>query len=78
MWLLIPGPGGHSVVRSALAVFLSAVNVYLRDTQHLVEVVLMAWFWAVPGIYRFTGCTTCIVKHSSSASPGPPDLAVLR
>jgi len=30
---------------SAVAVFLSAVNVYLRDTQHLTEVLLMAWFW---------------------------------
>jgi ABC-2 type transport system permease protein len=29
------------------------VNVYLRDTQHLVEVLLLAWFWAVPAVYRF-------------------------
>ena len=29
------------------------MNVYLRDTQHLVEVLLMAWFWAVPAVYRF-------------------------
>ena len=41
----------HGVLRAALAVFLSAVNVYLRDTQHLVEVILLAWFWAIPGIY---------------------------
>ena len=30
---------------TALAVALSAVNVYLRDTQHLLEVALLAWFW---------------------------------
>ena len=30
---------------TALAIGLSAVNVYLRDTQHLLEVVLLAWFW---------------------------------
>jgi ABC-2 type transport system permease protein len=30
---------------AALAIALSAVNVYLRDTQHLLEVALMAWFW---------------------------------
>lgn len=29
----------------ALAIALSAVNVYLRDTQHLLEVALLAWFW---------------------------------
>ena len=30
---------------TALAVGLSAINVYLRDTQHLLEVALLAWFW---------------------------------
>lgn len=29
----------------ALAIALSAINVYLRDTQHLLEVALLAWFW---------------------------------
>ena len=55
MWLLVPALAAIIVFTSALAVFLSAVNVYLRDTQHLVEVILMAWFWAVPGIYAFSG-----------------------
>jgi ABC-2 type transport system permease protein len=30
---------------TALAIGLSAINVYLRDTQHLLEVALLAWFW---------------------------------
>jgi ABC-2 type transport system permease protein len=38
---------------AALAVFLSAINVYLRDTQHLVEVLLTAWFWACPIVYSY-------------------------
>lgn len=33
------------LLATALAIALSAVNVYLRDTQHLLEVVLLAWFW---------------------------------
>ncbi len=37
----------------ALAVALSAINVYLRDTQHLLELVLLAWFWATPVVYPF-------------------------
>ena len=41
------------VLASAIAVLLSAVNVYLRDTQHLVEVILTAWFWACPIVYSF-------------------------
>jgi len=39
---------------SAMAIFLAAVNVYLRDTQHLVEVVVgSAWFWACPIVYSY-------------------------
>jgi ABC-2 type transport system permease protein len=41
------------MLASALAVLLSAVNVYLRDTQHLIEVILTAWFWACPIVYSF-------------------------
>jgi ABC-2 type transport system permease protein len=41
------------VLASALAVLLSSINVYLRDTQHLIEVVLTAWFWACPIVYAF-------------------------
>ena len=37
----------------ALAIALSAINVYLRDTQHLLELVLLAWFWATPIVYPF-------------------------
>jgi ABC-2 type transport system permease protein len=41
------------VLASGLAILLSAVNVYLRDTQHLIEVVMTAWFWACPIVYSF-------------------------
>jgi ABC-2 type transport system permease protein len=41
------------VFTSALAIFLSAVNVYLRDIEHLIAVLLNAWFWGVPIIYSF-------------------------
>jgi len=41
------------VLACALAVLLSSINVYLRDTQHLIEVILTAWFWACPIVYAF-------------------------
>jgi ABC-2 type transport system permease protein len=41
------------VFTGALSVFLSAVNVYLRDTQHLTEVLLMAWFWFTSIVYTY-------------------------
>ncbi len=39
---------------AALGLALSALNVYLRDTQHLLELVLLAWFWATPIVYPYT------------------------
>ena len=41
------------VLACALGVLLSSVNVYLRDMQHLIEVVFTAWFWACPIVYAF-------------------------
>jgi ABC-2 type transport system permease protein len=41
------------VLAAGLAILLSAINVYLRDTLHLIEVVLTAWFWACPIVYSF-------------------------
>jgi ABC-2 type transport system permease protein len=34
-------------------VLLSAINVKLRDTQHLLEVALQVWFWATPIVYQY-------------------------
>ncbi|MDD5748239.1 MAG: ABC transporter permease [Actinomycetota bacterium] len=36
---------------TAIAIFVSAANVYLRDIQHFVEVLTMAWFWITPIVY---------------------------
>jgi ABC-2 type transport system permease protein len=35
----------------AIALLMSAANVYLRDTQHLVEVGLLFWFYMTPILY---------------------------
>ena len=71
LWLVIPALAAIMVFAAALAVFLSAVNVYLRDTQHLVEVILVAWFWAIPGIYQYSGRVhDGLVKHSILGIPG--------
>ena len=41
------------VFSAALAVFLSAVTVYLRDVEHLILVLLLAWQWGIPMIYSW-------------------------
>ena len=38
----------------ALAMLLGALNVYLRDIQHLIEIVMMLLFWASPIIYTYS------------------------
>lgn len=37
-----------------LVLILSALNVYLRDVQYLVEIVLMTMFWASPVVYPWS------------------------
>ncbi len=32
---------------------MSAVNVYLRDMKHLMEVLLQLWFWLTPVVYSY-------------------------
>ena len=71
IWLLPLALLALVTFAAAVSVFLSAVNVYLRDTQHLVEVLLMAWFWAVPGIYQFSGRVhDGLVRHTIFGIPG--------
>lgn len=38
---------------SALAVLLSAINVYFRDAKHLVVVLLQLWFYLTPIVYSY-------------------------
>ena len=42
------------VFATAMGMILAAVTVYLRDLQHLIEVVLTVLFWASPVVYSFS------------------------
>lgn len=50
---VIPGLLVILVYGLAFALFFSAVNVYLRDTQYLVEVATMLMFWMSPVVYSW-------------------------
>ncbi|NLB59977.1 MAG: ABC transporter permease [Lentisphaerae bacterium] len=41
----------HALFCFALTLFLSSLNVYFRDIQHLVNVLTMAWFFLSPAMY---------------------------
>ncbi len=53
LWVL-PALGLVLVFGTALALLLSALNVYFRDVQHLVGVVLIALFWLSPIVYSYS------------------------
>jgi ABC-2 type transport system permease protein len=52
-WLVVPALLVMLLLAAALSVFLSAINVYARDTQHLLELVLLAWLWMTPIVYQW-------------------------
>ena len=51
VWLVVPAIVALLLLTAALAIFLAAANVYARDTQHLLELALLAWIWMTPIIY---------------------------
>jgi ABC-2 type transport system permease protein len=53
-WYLIPSVLLLLLYGTAFGLLLSAVNVYLRDIQYLVEVVLLLLLWASPIVYSWT------------------------
>ena len=64
LWLLPVAMVPLLVLASALAIFLAAVNVYLRDTQHLIEVLVgAAWFWACPIVYSYQSSVAPKLVH---------------
>lgn len=42
------------VFGTAIGLLLAALNVYFRDVQHIIEVVLVVMFWASPIVYSYT------------------------
>lgn len=53
LWLVPPALLVAALWAMALGLLLSAVNVYLRDVQHFLELGLLAWFWLTPIVYQY-------------------------
>jgi ABC-2 type transport system permease protein len=41
------------LLTASLGILFSALNVYLRDTSHFLELALLAWFWVTPIVYSY-------------------------
>jgi ABC-2 type transport system permease protein len=51
-WLLLPLALFALVTfTSAMVMFVSALNVRYRDTQYLLTIILLVWFWMTPVVY---------------------------
>ena len=53
LWLVPISFLGVVLIASALGIFFSAVNVYFRDTSHMVDVGINLWFWLTPIVYSY-------------------------
>jgi len=51
--LLVPALAVTLLWATALGLLLSALNVLYRDVQHLLEVLMLAWFWLTPVVYQY-------------------------
>jgi ABC-2 type transport system permease protein len=51
------------LLSAALAIALSAINVYVRDAQHLLELVILAWFWMTPIVYPYRQVGDSLIRH---------------
>jgi ABC-2 type transport system permease protein len=68
VWLVLPAMVVLLVLTAAFAIFLSAVNVYARDTQHLLELALLAWFWMTPIVYQWRQPAQKLQDHGLRSS----------
>ena len=51
--LIVPALLVLLLLASAIGILLSAINVYMRDMQHMLELLLLAWFWGTPIVWYF-------------------------
>ena len=68
IWLLPLALVVLIVFAAALAVFLGALNVYARDTGHLLEIVMLAWFWLTPILYGYMLIADKLTEHHINSS----------
>jgi len=54
-WLLPLALVALVLFSMACGMALAAANVYLRDLEHLIEIVLLLWFWLTPIVYGVGG-----------------------
>ena len=54
LWLLPVALLGLVIIIGSIGLLLSALNVFLRDIKHLVEVFMQLWFYLTPIVYSYS------------------------
>lgn len=62
-WLLPIAALATVMLCASLALLLAALNVYARDTEHLLDLAVLAWFWMTPILYQFSRVTAWLEGH---------------
>jgi ABC-2 type transport system permease protein len=68
IWLLPIAIVALSALLAAGSLLLSVANVHARDTQHLLELALIAMFWANPIVYEYERAAQWFTEHDLPSS----------
>jgi ABC-2 type transport system permease protein len=63
MWILPISFLALYLFTASVAMIMSALNVYLRDVKHLMEVSLMLWFYLTPIVYSYERISVQLHDH---------------
>ena len=66
LWILPISFVALYLFTASVAMVMSAITVYLRDMKHLMEVLLMLWFWLTPVVYTYENSLAAV---RSTVSP---------
>ena len=64
----------QSILVLGLGLLLSVLNVYFRDVQHLITILLLVWFYATPIVYPISYVVTADQSHPELFGHGIPVL----
>jgi ABC-2 type transport system permease protein len=68
LWMIVPAMLVLILLTAALGILLAAVNVYARDTQHFLELFLLAWFWMTPIVFQWGLPAQKLKQHGLSTN----------
>lgn len=63
VWLIPVAVGVLLLFLLAVGMVVSAANVYARDMQHLLEMLILGWFWVTPIVYPYGFLENYLAEH---------------